>query len=54
METHQLRLAQLFSTEGHGEWRAWAARERRTCADRCILGDGLLMRSDIMVWLKGF
>lgn len=27
-----------------GEWRAQAA-----CADRRILGDGLLMRSDIMV-----
>lgn len=31
-----------------------AARERQTCADRRVLRDGLLMRSDITVWLKGF
>lgn len=31
-----------------------AASERQTCADRRVLRDGLLMRSDITVWLKGF
>lgn len=59
METHQPRLAQLFSTE-EGDTADTAGGvhglpgERRTCADRRILRDGLLMRSDIMVWSKGF
>lgn len=57
METHQARLAQLFSTSSaasgvHGP--AGAVGGGGTRADRRILGDGLLMRSDIMVWLKGF
>lgn len=46
----------MRSGDGWGWW--WGlgltACARRTCADHCILGDGLLLCSDITTGLKGF
>lgn len=36
------------------ERHVWSASVRQTCADHCILRDGLLLCSDITMWLKGF